>query len=105
MFPKSQGTSESSFSDGELAEPPNTPQITCLLHESRKAMKVSILLEVLEILHSFPHPCGWQLEGTGCKGRSVVHLHPLCSGCGGVGALSIPEGTAVCCARRSSALT
>lgn len=65
-------------------------------------MKASILLEVLEIMHSFRHPCGWQLEG--CRGRSAVHLCPPCSGYGGVGALSIPEGTAACCAHRNITL-
>lgn len=77
-----------------LSEPPNTPQKICLLHGSRNAVKASILLYVLRITHSFPHPCGWQLEG-----RSAVLLHPLCSGQGDVGAASIPEGTAACCAQ------
>ena len=68
-------------------------------------MKASVLLEVREVMHSFPYPCGWQLEGTGYRGRSAVHLHPLCSGYGGVEALSIPEGTAACCAYRNGTLT
>lgn len=80
-----------------LNEPPNTPQIICLLHGSRKAVKASILLDVLEITHSFPHPWGWQLEG-----GSAVLLHPLCSGHGGMGAACIPEGTADAVHRNST---
>lgn len=75
-----------------LDEPPNTPQIICLLHGNRKAVKASIPLGVLGITHSFPQPCGWQLQG-----RSAVLLPPLCSGHGGVGAAT--EGTETCCAR------
>lgn len=42
---------------------PIHPKKICLLHGSRKAVKASILLDVLEVTHSFLHPCGWQLEG------------------------------------------
>lgn len=67
-------------------------------------MEASILLEALELMPSFPHPCGRQLEGTGCRGRNAVHLYPLSHGSGGVEDLSIPEGTAACHAHRNSIL-
>lgn len=59
-------------------------------------MKASIVLEILEIMYSFPHLCGWQLGGTGYRGGSAAHLHLLRSGNGSAGPLGIPEGRAAC---------